>query len=254
MRLKPAQAVRIPVGPCGSPLSTLGVMLSGTLLEYSGLVLWGVISYWGYWLRGVSFYSQDGLHQTNIVLRLFFFWGGEVLSWINRERLIHFSRKTGCTKILQVTIKQTWSRTIIFIKRPNNMCSRHLRGWLFSFPSHLPWALDLVPLYLSFLRYQIGASTTNEEGLSWGTDEYRLAESALVTEQPLHQSLVSILGVKDLSTVGTIRSQDLKKTLYYVNVTYKIRETSVINSHVPIIIHSNNSQLSALLVYGSPLF
>lgn len=79
----------------------------------------------------------------------FFFW---FLSWINRERLIHFSRKTGCTKILQVTIKQTCSRTIIFIKGLNNMCSRHLHGWLFSFPSHLPWALGLIPFHLSFLR------------------------------------------------------------------------------------------------------
>lgn len=51
-----------------------------------------------------------------------------LLSWINRERLIHFSRKTGCTKILQVTMKQTCSRTIIFIKGPNNMCGRHLHG------------------------------------------------------------------------------------------------------------------------------
>lgn len=51
-----------------------------------------------------------------------------LLSWINRERLIHFFRKTGCTKILQVTMKQTCSRTIIFIKGPNNKHSRHLHG------------------------------------------------------------------------------------------------------------------------------
>lgn len=55
----------------------------------------------------------------------FFFY---FLSWINRQRLIHFSRKTGCTKILQVTIKQTCSRTIIFIKGLNDMYSGHLRG------------------------------------------------------------------------------------------------------------------------------
>lgn len=51
-----------------------------------------------------------------------------LLSWINREGLIHFSRKTGCTKILQVTMKQTCSRTIIFRKGPNNTCSGHLHG------------------------------------------------------------------------------------------------------------------------------
>lgn len=67
---------------------------------------------------------------------LFFF---VLLSWINRERLIHFSRKTGCTKILQVTMKQTCSRTIIFIKRPNNMCGRHLCGVAATPPPfHLP--------------------------------------------------------------------------------------------------------------------
>lgn len=65
-----------------------------------------------------------------------------LLSWINREGLIHFSRKTGCTKILQVTMKQTCSRTIIFRKGPNNMCSRHLHGVAVLLPpSPSPWVL-----------------------------------------------------------------------------------------------------------------
>lgn len=117
-------------------------MLIWTLLEYSWFVLWRDVSHWGYWLRDVSSFSQDGLHQTNIVLRTFFF---VLLSWINRERLIHFSRKTGCTKILQVTMKQTCSRTIIFIKRPNNMYGRHLCGVAATPPPfHLPWVLGQV--------------------------------------------------------------------------------------------------------------
>lgn len=51
-----------------------------------------------------------------------------LLSWINRERLIHFFRKTGYSKILQATMKQTCSRTIIFIKEPNSMHGSRLRG------------------------------------------------------------------------------------------------------------------------------
>lgn len=43
-------------------------MLIRTSLEYSSFVLGGDVSHWGYWLRDISFYSQDGLHQTNIVL------------------------------------------------------------------------------------------------------------------------------------------------------------------------------------------
>lgn len=72
-----------------------------------------------------------------------------LLSWINRERLIHFSRKTGCTKILQVTMKQTCSRTIIFIKGPNNMCSRYVHGVAdLPLPSRLPWVLGQVACFI----------------------------------------------------------------------------------------------------------
>lgn len=72
-----------------------------------------------------------------------------LLSWINRERLIHFSRKTGCTKILQVTMKQTCSRTIIFRKGPNNMCSRHLHGVaVLPPPTPLPCVLAQVACFL----------------------------------------------------------------------------------------------------------
>lgn len=109
-------------------------------------------------------FSQDGLYETNIVLRPFFFFIPPLvlLSWINRERLIHFSRKTGCTKILQVTMRQTCSRTIIFIQGPNNMCSGHLRRVaVLPPPSPLPGADGLVSLSLSFPRHQVGTYNTN---------------------------------------------------------------------------------------------
>lgn len=115
------------------------------------------------------FLLQSGWPPSNQYCSRAFFL--VLLSWINRERLIHFSRKTGCTKILQVTMKQTCSRTIIFIKRPNNVCSRHLHG-VAAPPSHLPWALGLVPLSFSFLRYQIGTNHSNWAGMSWRTDVY----------------------------------------------------------------------------------
>lgn len=80
-----------------------------------------------------------------------------LLSWINRERLIHFSRKTGCTKILQVTMKQTCSRTIIFIKGANNMCGRYLHGVAhLPPPSRLPRVLGQVACFTGspFLKTQ----------------------------------------------------------------------------------------------------
>lgn len=87
-----------------------------------------------------------------------------LLSWISRERLIHFSRKTGCTKILQVTMRQTCSRTIIFIKGPNHMGSRHLHGVAGPPPpSRLLCVLGQVPLCLGFLREQIWSSKKDQE-------------------------------------------------------------------------------------------
>lgn len=52
------------------------------------------------------------------------------LSWINthRKRVIHFSGKTGYSKTLQVTTKQTCSHTIIFIKEPHSMRGGRLHG------------------------------------------------------------------------------------------------------------------------------
>lgn len=96
-----------------------------------------------------------------------------LLSWINRERLIHFSRKTGCTKILQVTMKQTCSRTIIFIKGPNNMCSRHLHG--VATPHHPP-ALGPRPSCL-FLWVSVSSDvklgpTPPTSCPLWGADEH----------------------------------------------------------------------------------
>lgn len=89
-----------------------------------------------------------------------------LLSWINRERLIHFSRKTGCTKILQVTMKQTCSRTIIFTKGPNSVSSWHLHGVAFSLPHiHCLRSLAklLVSLGLSFFGYHVRTQNTYEQ-------------------------------------------------------------------------------------------
>lgn len=63
-----------------------------------------------------------------------------LLSWINthteRERVIHFSGKTGYSKTLQVTTKQTCSHTIIFIKEPHSIRGRRPHGGaLHGFPS-----------------------------------------------------------------------------------------------------------------------
>jgi hypothetical protein len=130
-----------------------------TLPECSWCVLWRDVSHRGYWLSDVSVYSQDGLHHTNIVLRPFLFCF-VLLSWINThtQRVIHFSGKTGYSKILPVTTQQTCSYTLIFIKEPQQYAWQ-TPLWCGPSPNHppcLPCVLGelAVSLDLSFLGSQ----------------------------------------------------------------------------------------------------
>lgn len=123
-------------------------------------VLWRDVSHWGYWLRNVSVYSQDGLHQTNIRLRpfLFCFVILDKQRERERERVIHFSGKTGYGKILQVTTKQTCLTYNNIYKGAQHYVGQ-TPPWCG--PSPIPLAcLEslanlLVSLDLSFLRWQV---------------------------------------------------------------------------------------------------
>lgn len=138
----------------------LGCWSEPSRSECSWCVLWRDVSHWGYWLRNVSVCSQDGLHQTNILLRPFLFCFVILDKQRERERgWFIFLEKQDTVKYCKWQRNWHVSHTIIFIKEPSSTWGRRLHG-----VALLPSPLLVLSPWPTFLFLWISVSSDGKSG------------------------------------------------------------------------------------------